>query len=144
MLQPKRTKYRKAFKGRISGAAKGGFNLDFGAYGLKAMEPDRLTARQIEAARRAITRHMKRAGRVWIRVFPDVPVSKKPAEVRMGSGKGAPEFWAARVKPGRVLFELDGVSVQVAARGARAGRRQAADQDALRRPRRRRRLRREP
>src|SRR6266536_2478841 len=106
MLQPKRTKYRKAFKG--------GFNLDFGAYGLKAMEPDRLTARQIEAARRAITRHMKRAGRVWIRVFPDVPVSKKPAEVRMGSGKGAPEFWAARVKPGRVLFELDGVSVQVA------------------------------
>src|ERR687898_170352 len=114
MLQPKRTKYRKAFKGRISGAAKGGFNLDFGAYGLKAMEPDRLTARQIEAARRAITRHMKRAGRVWIRVFPDVPVSKKPAEVRMGSGKGAPEFWAARVKPGRVLFELDGVPVQVA------------------------------
>jgi large subunit ribosomal protein L16 len=114
MLQPKRTKYRKAFKGRIHGAAKGGFNLDFGAFGLKAMEPDRLTARQIEAARRAITRHMKRAGRVWIRVFPDVPVSKKPAEVRMGSGKGAPEFWAARVKPGRVLFELDGVSVQVA------------------------------
>ena len=114
MLQPKRTKYRKAFKGRISGAAKGGFNLDFGAYGLKAMEPDRLTARQIEAARRAITRHMKRAGRVWIRVFPDVPVSKKPAEVRMGSGKGAPEFWAARVKPGRVLFELDGVPVNIA------------------------------
>ena len=114
MLQPKRTKFRKAFKGRISGAAKGGFNLDFGAYGLKAMEPDRLTARQIEAARRAITRHMKRAGRVWIRVFPDVPVSKKPAEVRMGSGKGAPEFWAARVKPGRVLFELDGVPVAVA------------------------------
>ena len=114
MLQPKRTKYRKAFKGRISGAAKGGFNLDFGSFGLKAMEPDRLTARQIEAARRAITRHMKRAGRVWIRVFPDVPVSKKPAEVRMGSGKGAPEFWAARVRPGRVLFELDGVSVQVA------------------------------
>jgi large subunit ribosomal protein L16 len=114
MLQPKRTKYRKAFKGRISGAAKGGFNLDFGSYGLKAMEPERLTARQIEAARRAITRHMKRAGRVWIRVFPDVPISKKPAEVRMGSGKGAPEFWAARVKPGRVLFELDGVPVQVA------------------------------
>ena len=114
MLQPKRTKYRKAFKGRISGAAKGGFSLDFGSFGLKAMEPDRLTARQIEAARRAITRHMKRAGRVWIRVFPDVPVSKKPAEVRMGSGKGAPEFWAARVKPGRVLFELDGVPVQVA------------------------------
>ncbi|MDP1751205.1 MAG: 50S ribosomal protein L16 [Alphaproteobacteria bacterium RIFCSPHIGHO2_12_FULL_66_14] len=114
MLQPKRTKYRKAFKGRISGAAKGGFNLDFGSYGLKAMEPDRLTARQIEAARRAITRHMKRAGRVWIRVFPDVPVSKKPAEVRMGSGKGAPEFWAARVKPGRILFELEGVPVLVA------------------------------
>ena len=110
MLQPKRTKYRKAFKGRISGAAKGGFNLDFGAFGLKAVEPDRLTARQIEAARRAITRHMKRAGRVWIRVFPDVPVSKKPAEVRMGSGKGAPEFWVARVKPGRILFEIDGVS----------------------------------
>ena|SRR5229473_2833264 len=114
MLQPKRTKYRKAFKGRISGAAKGGFNLDFGAYGLKAMEPDRLTARQIEAARRAITRHMKRAGRVWIRVFPDVPVSKKPAEVRMGSGKGTPELWVARVKPGRVIFEIDGVTVQTA------------------------------
>ena len=114
MLQPKRTKYRKAFKGRISGAAKGGFNLDFGSYGLKAMEPDRLTARQIEAARRAITRHMKRAGRVWIRVFPDVPISKKPAEVRMGSGKGAPELWAARVKPGRILFELEGVPVLVA------------------------------
>ena len=114
MLSPKRTKYRKAFKGRISGAAKGGFNLDFGSYGLKAMEPDRLTARQIEAARRAITRHMKRAGRVWIRVFPDVPVSKKPAEVRMGSGKGAPEFWAARVKPGRILFELEGVTLLVA------------------------------
>src|SRR5580765_3118407 len=114
MLQPKRTKYRKAFKGRISGAAKGGFNLDFGAYGLKAMEPDRLTARQIEAARRAITRHMKRAGRVWIRVFPDVPVSKKPAEVRMGSGKGSTEYWAARVKPGRVLFEVDGISRAIA------------------------------
>jgi large subunit ribosomal protein L16 len=114
MLQPKRTKYRKAFKGRISGAAKGGFNLDFGSYGLKAMEPDRLTARQIEAARRAITRHMKRAGRVWIRVFPDVPVSKKPAEVRMGSGKGTPELWVARVKPGRVIFEIDGVTVQTA------------------------------
>ena len=114
MLQPKRTKYRKAFKGRISGAAKGGFNLDFGAFGLKAMEPDRLTARQIEAARRAITRHMKRAGRVWIRIFPDVPVSKKPAEVRMGSGKGAPEFWAARVKPGRILFELEGVTPAIA------------------------------
>src|ERR1051325_1366859 len=115
MLQPKRTKYRKAFKGRISGAAKGGFNLDFGAFGLKAMEPDRLTARQIEAARRAITRHIKRQGRLWIRVFPDVPVSGKPAEVRMGSGKGSPEFWAARVKPGRILFELDGVPGDIAA-----------------------------
>jgi len=122
MLQPKRTKYRKAFKGRISGAAKGGFNLDFGSYGLKAMEPDRLTARQIEAARRAITRHMKRAGRVWIRVFPDVPVSKKPTEVRMGKGKGAPELWVARVKPGRIMFEMDGVPAELAkeafARGA--------------------------
>src|SRR5712692_3684897 len=121
MLQPKRTKYRKAFKGRISGAAKGGFNLDFGAYGLKAMEPDRLTARQIEAARRAITRHMKRAGRVWIRVFPDVPVSKKPAEVRMGSGKGAPEFWVARIKPGRILFEVDGVDTETAKEALRLG-----------------------
>src|SRR5919108_5211590 len=114
MLQPKRTKYRKAFKGRIHGAAKGGTALNFGSHGLKAVEPDRVTARQIEAARRAITRHMKRAGRVWIRVFPDVPVSKKPTEVRMGSGKGAPEFWAARVKPGRILFEVDGVSRQIA------------------------------
>ncbi|HKG73774.1 MAG TPA: 50S ribosomal protein L16 [Aestuariivirgaceae bacterium] len=114
MLQPKRTKYRKAFKGRIHGKAKGGTNLDFGAFGLKAQEPDRISARQIEAARRALTRAMKRAGRVWIRIFPDVPVSKKPTEVRMGSGKGAPEFWAARVKPGRILFEVDGVSRQVA------------------------------
>ena len=114
MLQPARTKYRKAHKGRIHGKAKGGTELNFGSHGLKAVEPDRITARQIEAARRAITRAMKRAGRVWIRVFPDVPVSKKPAEVRMGSGKGAPEFWAARVKPGRVLFELDGVPVTVA------------------------------
>ena len=114
MLQPKRTKFRKAHKGRIKGAASSAVTLAFGTFGLKAQEPARITARQIEAARRAITRHMKRAGRVWIRVFPDVPVSKKPAEVRMGSGKGAPEFWAARVKPGRVLFELDGVSVQVA------------------------------
>src|SRR5208282_1408745 len=114
MLQPMRTKFRKAHKGRIKGVATSGATLDFGSYGLKAMEPDRLTARQIEAARRAITRHMKRAGRVWIRVFPDVPVSKKPAEVRMGSGKGAPEFWAARVKPGRILFELDGVTPLVA------------------------------
>jgi large subunit ribosomal protein L16 len=114
MLQPKRTKYRKAFKGRIHGKAKGGTDLDFGAFGLKAQEPDRISARQIEAARRALTRAMKRAGRVWIRIFPDVPVSKKPTEVRMGSGKGAPEFWAARVKPGRILFEVDGVSRQVA------------------------------
>ena len=114
MLQPKRTKFRKAHKGRIHGDAKGGTSLNFGSFGLKAMEPDRLTARQIEAARRAITRHMKRAGRVWIRIFPDVPVSKKPAEVRMGSGKGAPEFWAARVKPGRILFELDGVPGPIA------------------------------
>lgn len=114
MLQPKRTKYRKAFKGRIHGRAKGGTNLDFGAFGLKAQEPDRISARQIEAARRALTRAMKRTGRVWIRIFPDVPVSKKPTEVRMGSGKGAPEFWAARVKPGRIIFEVDGVSRQMA------------------------------
>ena len=114
MLQPKRTKFRKAFKGRIHGDAKGGTALNFGAFGLKAMEPERITARQIEAARRALTREMKRQGRVWIRIFPDVPVSKKPAEVRMGSGKGAPEFWAARVKPGRILFELEGVTPQIA------------------------------
>ncbi len=114
MLQPKRTKYRKAFKGRIRGAAKGGFNLDFGAFGLKAMEPERLNAREIEAARRAITRQMKRAGRVWMRIFPDVPVSKKPAEVRMGSGKGSPELWVARVKPGRIMFELDGIPAALA------------------------------
>src|ERR671932_2907376 len=109
MLSPKRTKYRKAFKGRIKGVAKGGTTLNFGAYGLKATEPGRVTAREIEAARRAITRHIRRVGRVWIRIFPDVPVSAKPAEVRMGSGKGSPEFWVARVKPGRILFELDGV-----------------------------------
>jgi large subunit ribosomal protein L16 len=114
MLSPKKTKYRKAHKGRIHGLAKSGSTLAFGAYGLKAVEPDRLTARQIEAARRAITRHMKRAGKIWIRVFPDVPVSKKPLEVRMGSGKGSPEFWAARVRPGRILFEMDGVPEQVA------------------------------
>src|SRR3954463_1054367 len=114
MLQPARTKYRKAFKGRIHGQAKGGTTLNFGSHGLKAVEPERLTARQIEAARRALTRHMKRAGRVWIRIFPDVPVSKKPLEVRMGSGKGAVEYWVARIKPGRVLFELDGVPVQLA------------------------------
>ncbi|WP_340117040.1 50S ribosomal protein L16 [Pelagibius sp. 7325] len=109
MLQPKRTKYRKAHKGRIHGKAKGGTQLNFGAYGLKALTPGRLSARQIEAARRAITRHMKRVGKLWIRVFPDVPVSSKPAEVRQGKGKGSPEWWAARVKPGRVLFELEGV-----------------------------------
>ena len=114
MLQPKRTKFRKAFKGRIKGVAKGGTALNFGSHGLKAMEPERVTARQIEAARRAITRHMKRAGRVWIRIFPDVPVTSKPAEVRMGSGKGSPEYWAARVKPGRIMFELDGVNDQIA------------------------------
>jgi large subunit ribosomal protein L16 len=114
MLAPKRTKFRKAFKGRIHGHAKGGTDLNFGAYGMKAVEPARLTARQIEAARRTITRHMKRAGRLWIRIFPDVPVSKKPAEVRMGSGKGAPEFWVARIKPGRILFELDGVPADLA------------------------------
>ena len=114
MLQPKRTKYRKGHKGRIHGNAKAGTTLAFGAYGLKATEPERVTARQIEAARRAITRHMKRAGRVWIRIFPDVPVSKKPTEVRMGKGKGTPEYWVCRVKPGRILFELDGVPAALA------------------------------
>jgi large subunit ribosomal protein L16 len=114
MLQPKRTKFRKAHKGRIHGNAKGGFELNFGEYGLKAQEPDRVTARQIEAARRAMTREMKRAGRVWIRIFPDLPVSKKPTEVRMGKGKGAPEYWAARVSPGRIMFEIDGVSEDTA------------------------------
>ena len=114
MLQPKKTKFRKAHKGRIHGLATSGASLAFGEYGLKAMEPDRVTARQIEAARRAMTRHMKRAGRVWIRIFPDVPVSKKPLEVRMGSGKGTPELWVARVKPGRIMFEIGGVPIQVA------------------------------
>jgi large subunit ribosomal protein L16 len=114
MLQPMRTKFRKAHKGRIKGVATSGAALSFGEYGLKAMEPERVSARQIEAARRAMTRHMKRAGRVWIRIFPDVPVSKKPIEVRMGKGKGAPELWVCRVKPGRVLFEVDGVTLQVA------------------------------
>ena len=114
MLQPKKTKFRKMFKGRLSGAASGGTDLNFGQFGLKAMEPERVTARQIEAARRAITRAMKRAGRVWIRVFPDVPVSQKPTEVRMGKGKGSPEYWAARVKPGRIMFEIDGVPEDVA------------------------------
>ena len=117
MLQPKRTKFRKAFKGRISGVAKGGFTLSFGQFGLKALEPERITARQIEAARRAMTRHMKRAGRVWIRIFPDVPVSKKPAEVRQGKGKGTPEYWICRIKPGRILFEVDGVSEAMAKEG---------------------------
>jgi large subunit ribosomal protein L16 len=114
MLSPKRTKFRKAHKGRVKGVAKGGFSLDFGAFGMKAMEPGRITARQIEAARRAITRHMKRVGKVWIRVFPDVPVSRKPAEVRMGSGKGSPEYWVCRVKPGRIMFEIDGVQKPLA------------------------------
>ena len=114
MLQPMRTKFRKAHKGRIHGQATSGATLAFGQFGLKAVEPERVTARQIEAARRALTRHMKRAGRVWIRVFPDVPVSKKPAEVRMGSGKGTPELWVCRVKPGRILFEIDGVTNQTA------------------------------
>ena len=114
MLQPKRTKFRKVHKGRIKGIATSGVDLSFGQFGLKALEPERVTARQIEAARRALTRHMKRAGRVWIRVFPDVPVSKKPLEVRMGSGKGAPELWVVRVKPGRILFEIDGVPLTIA------------------------------
>ncbi len=114
MLQPARTKFRKAHKGRIHGLATSGQDLVFGQYGLKALEPERVTARQIEAARRALTRHMKRMGRVWIRVFPDVPVSKKPLEVRMGSGKGTPELWVCRVKPGRILFELDGIPMALA------------------------------
>ena len=116
MLSPKRTKFRKQQKGRLKGLAKGGFSLNFGSYGLKAITPGRVTARQIEAARRTITRHIKRAGRVWIRVFPDVPVSQKPAEVRMGKGKGTPEYWMCRVKPGRVMFELDGVEADIARR----------------------------
>ncbi len=121
MLQPKRTKFRKQHKGRIHGVAKGGTYLAFGQFGLKALEPERINAREIEAARRAITREMKRAGRVWIRVFPDVPVSKKPAEVRMGSGKGAPEFWVAKIKPGRILFEIDGVDLATAKEAMRLG-----------------------
>ena len=121
MLQPKKMKFRKMHKGRIHGKAKGGTELNFGQYGLKAMAPERITARQIEAARRAITRHMKRAGRVWIRVFPDVPVAKKPAEVRMGKGKGSTEYWAARVKPGRIMFEIDGVNEVVAKEALRLG-----------------------
>ncbi|KMO37135.1 50S ribosomal protein L16 [Methylobacterium variabile] len=121
MLQPKKTKFRKQFKGRIHGAAKGGTDLNFGSYGLKAMEPERITARQIEAARRAITREMKRQGRVWIRIFPDVPVTQKPTEVRMGSGKGSPEYWAARVHPGRIMFEIDGVAEDIAREALRLG-----------------------
>jgi large subunit ribosomal protein L16 len=121
MLQPKRTKFRKAHKGRIHGNAKGGTELAFGQFGLKAQEPERVTARQIEAARRAITREMKRQGRVWIRIFPDVPVSKKPTEVRMGKGKGSVEFWAARVKPGRIMFEIDGVPEDTAREALRLG-----------------------
>ena len=121
MLQPKRTKFRKQFKGRIHGVAKGGTNLDFGGFGLKALEPNRVTAREIEAARRAITREMKRQGRVWIRIFPDVPVTDKPAEVRMGKGKGAVEYWAARVHPGRIMFEIDGVPDDVAREALRLG-----------------------
>ena len=121
MMQPKRTKFRKQFKGRIHGNSKGGTDLNFGAFGLKAVEPDRVTARQIEAARRAITRHMKRAGRVWIRIFPDLPVTSKPTEVRMGKGKGSVDFWAARVHPGRIMFEIDGVSDEIAREALRLG-----------------------
>jgi len=121
MLQPKKTKFRKAFKGRMNGNAKGGTSLNFGSFGLKALEPERVSARQIEAARRAITRQMKRAGRVWIRIFPDLPVSKKPTEVRMGKGKGSPEFWAARVKPGKIMFEIDGVGEETAREALRLG-----------------------
>jgi large subunit ribosomal protein L16 len=121
MLQPRRTKFRKQHKGRIRGVASSGNQLNFGSFGIKALEPERITARQIEAARRAITRHMKRAGRVWIRIFPDVPVSKKPTEVRMGKGKGTPEFWAAKVKPGRIMFEIDGVPADIAREALRLG-----------------------
>lgn len=121
MLQPKRTKFRKAFKGKISGNAKGGFTLNFGTFGLKALEPERVTARQIEATRRAITRQMKRQGKVWIRIFPDLPVTAKPIEVRMGKGKGSVERWCARVKPGRILFEIDGVTEEVAHEALRLG-----------------------
>src|SRR5471030_981592 len=117
MLQPVRTKFRKQHKGRIRGYATSAASLHFGQYGLKALEPERVTARQIEAARRALTRHMKRSGQVWIRIFPDVPVTKKPLEVRMGSGKGSVELWVARVKPGRIIFEVDGVSEQIAREG---------------------------
>src|SRR5260370_27206569 len=121
MLQPMRTKFRKAHKGRIKGIATSGVDLAFGHCGLKALEPERITARQIEAARRALTRHMKRSGQVWIRVYPDVPVSKKPLEVRMGSGKGTPEYWVVRIKPGRILFEVDGVDEATAREAMRLG-----------------------
>ena len=121
MLQPKKTKFRKAHKGRIHGVAKGGYTLNFGAYGLKAVEPERITARQIEAARRAITRHMKREGQVWIRIFPDKPMTSKPAEVRMGKGKGAPSHWVAPVRPGRIMFEVDGVALDTAKEALRLG-----------------------
>jgi large subunit ribosomal protein L16 len=121
MLQPKKTKYRKQFKGRIKGVAKGGSDLNFGSHGLKAVQPERVTARQIEATRRAITRAMKRQGRVWIRIFPDVPVTKKPTEVRMGKGKGSVDYWAAKVKPGRIMFEIDGVSEELAREALRLG-----------------------
>lgn len=121
MLQPKRTKFRKQFKGKIKGVAKGGSDLNFGSYGLKAQEPNRVNAREIEAARRAITRHMKRAGRVWIRIFPDVPVTAKPTEVRMGKGKGSVDYWACKVKPGRVMFEIDGVNEVIAREALRLG-----------------------
>ena len=121
MLQPKRTKFRKQFKGRIHGLARGGTELNFGTFGMKALEPGRVTAREIEAARRAITRHLKRVGRVWIRIFPDVPVTQKPAEVRMGKGKGSVEFWVAKVKPGRVMFEIDGVPEALASEAIRLG-----------------------
>jgi len=114
MLSPQKTKFRKQFKGRIHGNAKGSYSLNYGSFGLKALQPERITSRQIESARKAITRHLKRAGKMWIRIFPDVPVSKKPAEVRMGKGKGANEFWACRVKPGRIMFEVDGVNVNEA------------------------------
>ena len=121
MLQPKRTKFRKMHKGRLHGEAKGGFTFNFGSFALKATEPERVTARQIEAARRAITRHMKRQGRVWIRIFPDVPVSSKPVEVRMGSGKGSTDYWACKVKPGRIMFEIDGVNDEIAREALRLG-----------------------
>ena len=119
MLLPQKTKYRKQFKGRIHGSAKGNFKLNFGSYGLKALEPERITSRQIESARKAITRHLKRAGRLWIRIFPDIPISKKPAEVRMGKGKGSVEFWACRVQPGRIMFEVDGVDINEAQKAMR-------------------------